>query len=314
MGWALLGASSLLLGALVAFAVPIPRKVLGFILAFGAGVLISAVAYELVEEAVTVAADWYAVAIGFPLGALVFFLGDVAIDLRLKGSSGGGGGLGIVLGAVLDGIPESVVIGASLLTGETASVAVIVAVFLSNIPESISASSDLLRGGWSRWKVLLLWVIVVAASTLAAGLGYVALEGASGSWIAADPGVRGGRDPDDARGRDDPRGVRVHRAQQDRRPGAGVRVRAVGRALVRELGHPGAGHHVRRLVAPGMARHREQERLAFEREEAQRCLRDDRGGPRDVAEQGDLADVPPGPCSDTGSPARVISTLPSTIT
>ena len=185
MGWALLGASSLLLGALVAFAVPIPRKVLGFILAFGAGVLISAVAYELVEEAVTTAADSYAVAIGFPLGALVFFLGDVAIDLRLKGSSGAGGGLGIVLGAVLDGIPESVVIGASVLTGETASVAVIVAVFLSNIPESISASSDLLRGGWSRGRVLLLWVIVVAASTLSAGLGYVALEGASGSWISA---------------------------------------------------------------------------------------------------------------------------------
>jgi len=185
MGWALLGASSLLLGAFVAFAVPIPRTVLGFILAFGAGVLISAVAYELVEEAVTTAADSYAVAIGFPLGALVFFLGDVAIDLRLKGSSGAGGGLGIVLGAVLDGIPESVVIGASVLTGETASVAVIVAVFLSNIPESISASSDLLRGGWSRWKVLLLWAIVVAASGLAAGLGYVALEGATGSWIAA---------------------------------------------------------------------------------------------------------------------------------
>jgi ZIP family zinc transporter len=185
MGWALLGASSLLLGALVAFAVPIPRKVLGFILAFGAGVLISAVAYELVEEAVTTAADSYAVAIGFPLGAIVFFLGDVAIDLRLKGSSDAGGGLGIVLGAVLDGIPESVVIGASLLTSETASVAVIVAVFLSNIPESISASSELLRDGWSRWRVLVLWLIVVATSTLAAGLGYVALEGASGSWISA---------------------------------------------------------------------------------------------------------------------------------
>ncbi len=94
MGWALLGASSLLLGALVAFAVPIPRKLLGFILAFGAGVLISAVAYELVEEAVTLSADSYAVAIGFPLGAIVFFLGDVAIDRRLKGSSAGAGGWG----------------------------------------------------------------------------------------------------------------------------------------------------------------------------------------------------------------------------
>ena len=185
MGWALLGASSLLLGAIVAFVVPIPRRVLGFILAFGSGVLISAVAYELVEEALTVGASAYAVGTGFALGALVFFVGDVAIDLRLKGSSGGGGGLGIVLGAVLDGIPESVVIGASVLTGETASVAVIVAVFLSNIPEAISASSDLVRDGWSRWRVLLLWGIVVVASTLAAGLGYVALEGASGSWIAA---------------------------------------------------------------------------------------------------------------------------------
>ena len=184
MGWALLGASSLLIGAGVAFVARIGDRVLGFILAFGAGVLISAVAYELVEQALTVGAAAGAVGAGFALGALVFFGGDVAIDRRLKGPSARGG-LGIVLGAVLDGIPESVVIGASLLAGESASVAVIVAVFLSNIPESISASSDLIRDGWSRSRVLLLWVVVVAASTLAAGLGYVALEGASGSWIAA---------------------------------------------------------------------------------------------------------------------------------
>ena len=187
MGWALLGASSLLIGALIAFAVRIPDRLLGFILAFGAGVLISAVAYELIEEAVAVTVDPLAVGAGFALGALVFFAGDVAIDRRVERSTGygHGHGLGIVLGAVLDGIPESVVIGISLLTGESASVAVIVAVFLSNVPESIAASSDLIRDGWPRSKVLLLWVVVVAASTLAAGLGYVALEGASGSWVAA---------------------------------------------------------------------------------------------------------------------------------
>ena len=94
-------------------------------------------------------------------------------------------GLGIVLGAVLDGIPESVVIGASLIAGDSASVAVIVAVFLSNVPESISASSDLLRNGWTKPKVILMWVVVVAASTMSAGIGYVLLQGASGSWIAA---------------------------------------------------------------------------------------------------------------------------------
>ena len=184
MGWALLGASSLLIGALISFAVRIGDRLLGFILAFGAGVLISAVAYELVEEAVAVTDGPRAVATGFALGALVFFAGDVAIDRRMERSSSHGHGLGIVLGAVLDGIPESVVIGISLLTGESASVAVIVAVFLSNVPESIAASSDLIRDGWPRSKVLLLWVVVVAASTLAAGLGYTALDGASGSWVA----------------------------------------------------------------------------------------------------------------------------------
>ena len=184
MGWALLGASSLLIGALIAFAVRIGDRLLGFILAFGAGVLISAVAYELVEEAVSVAADRYAIAGGFVAGALVFFAGDVWIEKRL-GRREATHGLAIVLGAVLHGIPESVVIGASLLTGDQASVAVIVAVFLSNVPESIPASNDLVRGGWSKRNVFLLWTGVVITSTLASGLGYVLLKDSSGDWIAA---------------------------------------------------------------------------------------------------------------------------------
>jgi ZIP family zinc transporter len=184
MAWALLAASSLLVGALVAFAVPIPRRILGLIMGFGAGVLISAVAYELILEAVEVSADRLAVAAGFASGALVFYAGDVAIDRRATGSEGAGG-LALVLGAVLDGIPESVVIGISLLAGEGASVAVVVAVFLSNVPEAISATSDLLTGGWSKARVLALWGVVVAASAAAAGLGYAALDGASGSLVAA---------------------------------------------------------------------------------------------------------------------------------
>jgi len=184
MAWALLAASSLLVGALVAFVVPIPRRILGLIMGFGAGVLISAVAYELILEAVEVSADRLAVAAGFASGALVFYAGDVAIDRRATGSEGAGG-LALVLGAVLDGIPESVVIGISLLAGEGASVAVVVAVFLSNVPEAISATSDLLTGGWSKARVLALWGVVVAASAAAAGLGYAALDGASGSLVAA---------------------------------------------------------------------------------------------------------------------------------
>jgi zinc transporter, ZIP family len=192
MAWSLLGASSLLLGALAAFFLPIGRRLLGMIMAFGAGVLISAVAYELVEEAVVSGAESLAIAAGFALGAVVFYAGALLIDARLAGHAGASGGLAIVLGAVLDGIPESVVIGASLLTGDEASVAVIVAVFLSNIPESIAASSDLSRDGWTRGRVLALWGAVVVTSTLAAGLGYALLEDASGTWIAGIQAFAGG--------------------------------------------------------------------------------------------------------------------------
>lgn len=192
MAWSLLGASSLLLGAFLAFTVPIGNRLLGMITGFGVGVLISAVAYELVEQAVIASANSFAIAAGFALGALAFYAGDLVIDRRIAGAGGGGGGLAIVLGAVLDGIPESVVIGASLLTGDEASVAVVVAVFLSNIPEAIAASSDLARGGWPSIRILLLWVAVVVTSTLAAGIGYSALSGASGTWIAAIQAFAGG--------------------------------------------------------------------------------------------------------------------------
>ena len=107
MGWALLGASSLLIGAGLAFVAPMSKQVLGFILAFGAGVLISAVAYELVEEAVGFGAAPWVVGGAFALGALVFAGGDFVIEKRLKGGGSQPGGLGIVLGAVLD-VEESI--------------------------------------------------------------------------------------------------------------------------------------------------------------------------------------------------------------
>ena len=185
MAWSLLGASSLLLGAVASFVLPIGKHVLGFILAFGAGVLISAVAYELVEEAVGFGASSAVVGGAFAFGALVFLAGDLAIDKRLKPKGSQTAGLGIVLGAVLDGIPESVVIGASLINEDSASIAVVVAVFLSNVPEAVAASSDLLREGWSRGRIFLMWSIVVVASTLAAGIGYAALKNASGDWVSA---------------------------------------------------------------------------------------------------------------------------------
>jgi ZIP family zinc transporter len=178
--WGGLGASALLLGALVAFLADVPKRIQGLILAFGAGTLIGAVAYELVEEAVRISVRGLDVAIGFGLGATVFYLGSVGID-RLSPEQPKGmaskrdprtSGLALVLGAVLDGIPESVVLGLSLLGGQGVGVPVLVAVFISNFPEGLSASEDLAAAGLERMRILGLWVLVVAASAAAAAIGY----------------------------------------------------------------------------------------------------------------------------------------------
>jgi ZIP family zinc transporter len=178
--WGGLGASALLLGAVIAFLFDVPKRVQGLILAFGAGTLIGAVAYELFEEAVQLSVAGVDVAIGFGLGATVFYVGSLAID-RMSPAGPDGipskrdprtGGLALVLGAVLDGIPESVVLGLSLLAGDGVSVAVLAAVFISNVPEGLSASEDLSAAGTQRRNILGLWAIVVLASTVASAIGY----------------------------------------------------------------------------------------------------------------------------------------------
>ena len=90
----------------------------------------------------------------------------------------------LVLGALLDGIPESAAIGVSLVGGGGVGVAVVAAVFLSNIPEGLSASSGMKASGRSTPYVLGLWVAVAAASTAAAALGYLLLGGASPEVVA----------------------------------------------------------------------------------------------------------------------------------
>ena len=181
--WGGLGASALLVGAVVAFLANVPKHVQGLILAFGAGTLIGAVAYELFEEAVQISVGGIDVAIGFGLGATVFYLGSLGIDrLSPEAPEAAEGmaskrdprtsGLALVLGAVLDGIPESVVLGLSLLGGQGVGIAVLAAVFISNIPEGLSASEDLADAGLKRMRILGVWVLVVVVSAIAAAFGY----------------------------------------------------------------------------------------------------------------------------------------------
>jgi ZIP family zinc transporter len=190
-GWGLFAGSSLVLGGLLALVLPIRERLLGLIMAFGAGVLISAVAYELVAEAYETAAGRGSLALGLSAGALTFFVGDALVDRmggdgrkKMHRTAGAGSALAIVLGIVLDGIPESAVIGLGLLEASGVSVAVIAAVFLSNLPEAIAATTGLAAGGWSRGRIMGLWTLVALVSGLASLLGYAVFDSAGPGALA----------------------------------------------------------------------------------------------------------------------------------
>jgi ZIP family zinc transporter len=180
--WGLVTAGSLLVGAGVALAARPGTRAIGLTIAFGSGALIAAVAYELVLDAFESSLQFAAV--GFATGAMTFYVGDWLIDRRgghgrksMKGEHDlAGKANAIVLGTVLDGIPESFVLGASLQTDGVVPVAVVVGVFVSNIPESLSATSGLRDGGWSSGRLLAMWSAVVVTSVIAAALGWLALD------------------------------------------------------------------------------------------------------------------------------------------
>ena len=188
--WGMLGSVSLVLGAVVV-AVNMPSaRTLGLIMGFGSGVLISAVAFELVEEAASVAKGLGATTIGFFIGMGVFLLGDQAIstmgyrDRKKMNAVHSASGLAIVLGIVLDGVPESAVLGLTVLESGTIGVAVLAAVFLSNLPESIAATSGLRSSGWSWGSVYGLWTGIVLVSGIAAAVGYQLMSAATPAAFA----------------------------------------------------------------------------------------------------------------------------------
>jgi zinc transporter, ZIP family len=179
--WGLVGGLALVLGAAIALvpAKPIPPRAVAFVMAFGAGVLVSAVSFDLTEEALALGGG-DATALGLVVGALVYFGGD-----QMLGRKGGDDDPeGIVLGALLDGIPESAAIGLTLVAGGEVSASFVVAVFLSNLPESISASSGLERAGHSKAWIYRLWLAIALASAAAAGIGYEVLGDATGNTLA----------------------------------------------------------------------------------------------------------------------------------
>ncbi len=158
-------------------------------MALGAGVLVSSVAFELMDKAYGVG-GLDAAAPGLLLGAAVFYLADREVNRRggerrkNSGDGQGGSATAIAIGALLDGIPESAAIGISLIEGGGVGIALVAAVFLSNVPEGLSSAAGMKRAGRSPGYVLGLWGAVTLASTLSALLGYLFLAGASGNVVA----------------------------------------------------------------------------------------------------------------------------------
>lgn len=197
--WGLVSQSSLLLGGLFACFVRLGDRALGLIMGFGAGVLVSAVAYELVYEAVHIARLTGYPALGFFGGACTFFFADLLISRmggRRDGASSAAGKsslvVAMVLGVILDGIPESVVIGLGILEGGSVSVSMLVAVFISNFPESAAGTTAMRAGGWSRTRILLLWAGINLVCGGSAAAGYALLGGASNEVLASVQAFAGG--------------------------------------------------------------------------------------------------------------------------
>jgi zinc transporter, ZIP family len=179
------------LGAAVALSFRLTLRAIALIMAFGAGVLISAVAFDLVEEAAQKASGTGWAIAGLFAGCGVFFGGDGLIDRRggarrkaAAGGQEGGSALAIVLGTVLDGIPESMVIGLTIFEGGAVGAAYLAAVFISNLPEAISSSSGLASSGWNRARILWMWAGIALISGLASLAGYALFQDSSPDTVA----------------------------------------------------------------------------------------------------------------------------------
>lgn len=198
--WGLVAGAALLLGAWIGLRFSVPQRLVAAIMAFGSGVLISAVSFELMDEAIETG-GFGSTAVGFLAGALVFTAANWMLARRgarhrkrsrRPAPQENSGGAAIAVGALLDGIPESIVIGLSLLGGQGVSMAVVVAVFLSNLPEGLSSAAGMKHAGRSSRYIYGIWGGIALASSMAALIGYTVFHHFPPEVLAATSAVAAG--------------------------------------------------------------------------------------------------------------------------
>jgi ZIP family zinc transporter len=198
LGWGALAASSLLIGALAALARDWSERVVGLVLAFGAGALISAISFELALEG-SDSGGFASLAAGLALGGVTYYVMDGVVErmgapgrARTRRTSGEGAGGALALGAFLDGIPEQLVLGLGLAGGEPVSVGLLTAIFVSNLPEAIGSASAMREAGRPTRAILALWTFVAVCCALATVGGFALGDAVSGELRAAIDGFAAG--------------------------------------------------------------------------------------------------------------------------
>ncbi len=201
--WGLVGGLALVIGAAIGYWTRLRPRLVAAVMAFGSGVLISALAFDLMDEAYH-RGGFPGTAIGFLLGAAIFTAADRILDARgaehrkrsghmqMSEEKKAGSGTAIALGALLDGIPESIVIGLSLLQGGAVNSVAVIAIFVSNIPEGLSSAAGMRGAGRSPRYVFGVWGGITVVSGVAALVGFLLFRNVSVGGVAATTATAAG--------------------------------------------------------------------------------------------------------------------------